>query len=440
MSEDRGLFSSQRHIESPKPTRVIKTSIPADQLNDTQHSFLLVLPQNTVIFTVKGDNKAYVITHEGNHKDTKMDYTTRAPLEYALTLSSGQFMFVSKKECSVSDHEGTSLKHVYSLIGLLGKKAKVRDIKVTQHLGQMIFLLRDEVVLWKPGTNGKTGAISLADERSSDDNNASMNTKPTTEENLSPNKLSPTPDSTATSTTHNGQSQRSQKANLLTGATCLLVSEGPLCMVLDKSTKHYAVLNLESQKLLSTRKLSGRDPVEFCTLTPDGAYLVYVSGERQLYLMRLSDGKLLAWYTMYTTVCSLAISSNGWFVLVGTADKRLFVLVIADPDEETHSERIAHVRAANPPLEENVVAQLMGNINDYNNYSPDISDSEEDMDMPDDGRNETEDKGIDRGEEEESFSDADWTGKNKDYSIMCETGEKVVKDGVLFTNAPCSVQ
>ena len=77
-------------------------------------------------------------------------------------------------------------------------------------------------------------------------------------------------------------------------------------------------------------------------------------------MRRYSDNKLLAQYTVYDPVCSLAVSTNNRYVLIGTSDKRLLTLVIADPDEREHDERIAYVRARNPGLRLDQAMALMG--------------------------------------------------------------------------------
>lgn len=79
----------------------------------------------------------------------------------------------------------------------------------------------------------------------------------------------------------------------------------------------------------------------------------------QMKLVRVSDGRVMAWYTMYDPIQSLAVSANNWFVLIGTSDRRLFVLLIVDPDEPKHRSRIRYVRKFNPPLSHDEALELL---------------------------------------------------------------------------------
>ena len=99
----------------------------------------------------------------------------------------------------------------------------------------------------------------------------------------------------------------------------------------------YTVLDVQNQKLGSYNHIKHiTTEIQLFKCTSDGRYLVYLTNDTQLYLTRLSDGKLLAWYTMYMKVSDLNISSDNWYVLLATQDRRLFMLMIADPDEREH--------------------------------------------------------------------------------------------------------
>ena len=117
----------------------------------------------------------------------------------------------------------------------------------------------------------------------------------------------------------------------------------------------------------------------YVTLTPDGKYIIFLDSDRLLCMRRYSDNKLLAQYTVYDPVCSLAVSTNSRYVIIGTNDKRLLTLVIADPDEREHDERIAYVRAMNPGLS---MEQAMALIGEANSFEGD--DSDESYDSSDD--------------------------------------------------------
>ena len=82
----------------------------------------------------------------------------------------------------------------------------------------------------------------------------------------------------------------------------------------------------------------------------------------QIRLVRIDDGHVMAWYTMHDPIQSLTISANGWYILIGTTDRRLFILLIVDPDRPEHRERIKHVRKCNPPLDEEDAYELLDEI------------------------------------------------------------------------------
>ena len=111
----------------------------------------------------------------------------------------------------------------------------------------------------------------------------------------------------------------------------------------------------------------------YVTLTPDGKYIIFLDSDRLLCMRRYSDNKLLAQYTVYDPVCSLAVSTNNRYVLIGTNDKRLLTLVIADPDEREHDERIAYVRAMNPGLRLDQTMALIGEVNTFDGEDSDVS-------------------------------------------------------------------
>ena len=146
-----------------------------------------------------------------------------------------------------------------------------------------------------------------------------------------------------------------------------------------KINTHDVTIDSNQRQLLnpSTEKWASH-----VTLTPDGKYILFLAGDRLLCMRRYSDNKLLAQYTVYDPVCSLAVSTNSRYVIVGTKDKRLLTLVIADPDEREHDERIAYVRAMNPGLSMEQAMALMGEANSFDGDSSDDScDSSDDEAM-----------------------------------------------------------
>ena len=135
-------------------------------------------------------------------------------------------------------------------------------------------------------------------------------------------------------------------------------------MICDRQTnylrlniaQHDVIIDTNEQQLLNKSNVKR---VSHVTITPDGKYIIFLAGDRLLCMRRYSDNKLLAQYTVYDPVCSLAVSTNNHYVLIGTSDRRLLTLVIADPDEREHDERIAYVRAMNPGLNMNQALKLL---------------------------------------------------------------------------------
>jgi hypothetical protein len=124
-------------------------------------------------------------------------------------------------------------------------------------------------------------------------------------------------------------------------------------------------------------------------LSSDGKYLLHLSNRRDVCLIRVADQTLLAEYNMYGDISGLALSSNDYFVCLSTGDRRLYVLLIADPDVPAHRERIQYVRDTIPKLEPQNIRKLL-DIMQKNTSSNEIdvvswSDAGSELDM-DDGR------------------------------------------------------
>ena len=130
------------------------------------------------------------------------------------------------------------------------------------------------------------------------------------------------------------------------------------------------------------------ESVDDVRLTHDGKYLIHISDQKELRLLRVSNQRLLAHYTMYSDVKSIEVSANNWFICIGTADKRLYVLLIADPDEPQHKERIKYVRENNPVMTQDEVNVLMSEINHPNASSDEYiyADCVSELNLEGDGR------------------------------------------------------
>ena len=158
-----------------------------------------------------------------------------------------------------------------------------------------------------------------------------------------------------------------------------------VCCVFSRDTLSYRGVCVTDNTLTVTdwtRKLSQNvdDSLDYITLTHDGNYILCVTNKKMLRLIRYSDGRLLALYTMYDHVCSLTVSTNNHYVLIGTSDKRLFTLVIADPRERDHDARIQHVRDENPGLKKEQAIALLGEASAFQDFDHDSDDDKENLD------------------------------------------------------------
>ena len=203
--------------------------------------------------------------------------------------------------------------------------------------------------------------------------------------------------------------------------------------------------------------------VSHVTLTHDGRYILFLEGLKMLYMRRYSDNKLLARYTVYDPVASLAVSTNNCYVIIATNDKRVLTLVIADPDEREHDERIAYVRAMNPGLRKDQAMALMGEANtfqaddhnsdsDSKSWSADSDDNEKMLRLTQ--------KRLDKrttdhdvifclqSDDESSSSDDDDDWMNKSQVTRQNTTVRAYDDGLLptahdgqiFATKSCSLQ
>ena len=91
--------------------------------------------------------------------------------------------------------------------------------------------------------------------------------------------------------------------------------------------------------------------IDELAITPDGCYVV-VACNRNVMLVRVRDGRLLANVTLYDSIWSIFITPDSWYVLMGMPDRRMFVLLIADPEESSHTERVKINRENNLGLDE----------------------------------------------------------------------------------------
>ena len=171
-------------------------------------------------------------------------------------------------------------------------------------------------------------------------------------------------------------------------------------------TDQHATANLEQARFPENAR--------HIRLTHDGKYIVYVTGDGTMVcLRRYSDNRLLARYTVYDSVARMAISANNWYVIVATLDNRLLTLVIADPDEREHDERIAYVRAMNPGLRLDQAMALMnetttsGGVDDVSTRDHEDEEEDDEEHDTDDDESASDDDDSDSDDDDDSDSDDD---------------------------------
>ena len=280
--------------------------------------FMLVLACDTAVVAFKNHPTAYLMyVCENGEARINVIADISGPFQHILKMKNHQSLFITTSVCYLVSSETKQLEWQCNLIEIVDC-AELVDVCYVESSDEVVYLTANKLVFWKP-TNAEVRktCVTLGGTRSIRDMR-------------------------------------------------LLQSQTTRITVLDSIAKQYCAIDVFSKENIQFRELSKENQlVQHATMTPDGHYLLYVCNDKDLYLLRLSDGKLLAWYTMYDTVQSLSVSSNSWYVLVGTSDRRLFVLLIADPLERTHDQRITEVRKNNRKYSREDVLMLIGDINDY---------------------------------------------------------------------------
>lgn len=134
--------------------------------------------------------------------------------------------------------------------------------------------------------------------------------------------------------------------------------DGSMLVHCDKTTTSF--INVAAAKIVGTRTYHKKcRRLNAMALTSDGAYLLHLSNGRDLRLIRTADQRLLAEYFMYSDCDHMALSKDDAYVCVSTMDRRLYVLLIADPDVPAHRERLQGIRDASPKLSAENVNRLL---------------------------------------------------------------------------------
>ena len=85
-------------------------------------------------------------------------------------------------------------------------------------------------------------------------------------------------------------------------------------------------------------------------VTEDGKYVICVEHSRTLKLLRVADGSELASFCFLVQITTLNLTNDGWFVVLGGADGRMYSYVIADPDDKSHDDRISGLPSRQQPF------------------------------------------------------------------------------------------
>ena len=189
-----------------------------------------------------------------------------------------------------------------------------------------------------------------------------------------------------------------------------------------------AFIDMTSLKLLCTYPLESA--ADHAAMSPDGLYFVYVVNKtKNLKLLRVSDGAHIGSYVMATEAHCLAISRDSWFVMMGTDDKRLFMLLLADPDSETHSENIKHVRK-NTVFNESEAKELMDGIQGFDEDEDDADDDEE-LDPAIGNPN--------KHAEGDKYAEVEIVYLKKDYNSSARPNVKLKTIGKISTSRLCEI-
>lgn len=80
-----------------------------------------------------------------------------------------------------------------------------------------------------------------------------------------------------------------------------------------------------------------QEPLAMPRITSDGAYLVGVGDARYIKLYRLADTKCIASFKLNTDIHCVEISADDEYVTAVGHDRRIYVFVIADPQQSNHT-------------------------------------------------------------------------------------------------------
>ena len=293
----------------------------------TDDIFMILLPSNQIVLATRYHEVSLIVTCLDKWHELKLK-ELKGPFQHVCLLQNQKVLFLTSQKCYIYDTSEKCISHQFSASTIYDRfPTSVYDFKYAEHTGELGMCTGDILCLVNQATGRNTDIVL------------------------------------------EGFKQDLPCKLYLIGTTQMIILQAHKCAVVD--------IHSHSVSKSFTFGNPGT-PIDHSTVTLDGQYIVYITDRKEIYLHRISDGKLLAWYTMYQTINCLAVSMNNAYVLLGTSDKRLFTLIIADPDEPTHLVRIEKARRLNPCLSYRMGLIAMGLLNDWQFDPEEASDDDSD--------------------------------------------------------------
>ena len=125
---------------------------------------------------------------------------------------------------------------------------------------------------------------------------------------------------------------------------------------LSKSRERLLVDNYDGVCIFHDAKSPAKQIPRACpggqfVVSPDGKYFFETTvGNDGIQLIRVSDGVTIGQHALMLQVYVLSFSADSCFVMASAVDKRLYIYVVADPLEPSHTERLKALSSRQQPL------------------------------------------------------------------------------------------
>lgn len=115
---------------------------------------------------------------------------------------------------------------------------------------------------------------------------------------------------------------------------------------LSQSTK-ILVKRVDENQNISDQMLNVDASTQITHLAIDkmGEYLVFIDTLNVARIYRIKNNKLIGTLPIYDEVLDIRFSSDSKYVCLGMIDKRLFILLVVDPEEPSHAGRIKELKS-----------------------------------------------------------------------------------------------